>query len=58
MMSTIFLNGPIGVGKTRLGRALAARLGGAFIDSDDLRDYSKSWIGEFLTGSRKLVQAS
>lgn len=58
MKSTIFLNGPIGVGKTTLGRELAVRLGGAFIDSDDLRDYSKSWIGEVLTGSRKLVRAS
>ena len=56
--AVIFLNGPIGVGKTTLGRALATRLGGAFIDSDDLRDYSKSWIAEVLTGSKKLVKSS
>jgi len=31
----IFLNGPIGVGKSSLGRALAEALDGSFIDGDD-----------------------
>lgn len=57
MRSVIFLSGPIGVGKTTLGRALAASLGGAFIDSDDLRDRSKSWLGEVLSHARRLVAA-
>jgi AAA domain len=53
----IFLNGPIGVGKTTLGRALAVRLDGAFIDSDDLGDPEKRWFEQILTTSRALVRA-
>lgn len=53
----IILNGPIGAGKTTLGRALASELGAAFIDSDDLRDATKQWYEEVLTTSRKLVRA-
>ena len=55
--SVIILSGPIGAGKTTLGRALALRLGGAFIDSDDLRDRSRSWLGDVLGGARRLVAA-
>ena len=36
----IFLSGPIGTGKTSLGRMLAEKLGGAFIDGDDHSDAS------------------
>jgi hypothetical protein len=57
MRGVILLNGPIGVGKTTLGRALAEQLDGAFIDSDDLRDRSRTWLGEVLRGARRLVAA-
>ncbi len=58
MRGVIILNGPIGVGKTTLGRALAASLGGAFIDSDDLRDRRFTWLGEVLAHARRLVSAA
>ncbi|HWK43246.1 MAG TPA: AAA family ATPase [Stellaceae bacterium] len=54
----IFLNGPIGVGKTTLGQGLAERLDAAFIDSDDLRNHSKTWVEEVLSGSKALVRVS
>jgi len=57
MPSIIFINGPIGAGKTTLGRGVAEKLGGIFIDSDDLRDPSKTWLEEVLSGSRRLIQA-
>ncbi len=41
-MSTIFLIGYMGSGKTTLGRALAQRLGRPFIDLDD---YIEQWQG-------------
>lgn len=53
----IVLNGPIGAGKTTLGRALAHELDAAFIDSDDLSDPGKRWFEEVLTTSRALVRA-
>jgi DNA polymerase III delta prime subunit len=56
MRSVIVLNGPIGVGKTTLGRALARELGGAFIDSDDLRDPSKRWLDQVLSLTNALVR--
>ena len=57
MRSVIVLNGPIGVGKTTLGRALARELGGAFVDSDDLRDHAKRWVEEVLSLTNALVRA-
>ena len=57
MRSVIVLNGPIGVGKTTLGRLLARELGGAFIDSDDLRDPAKRWLDEVLSLTNALVRA-
>jgi hypothetical protein len=57
MRSVIVLNGPIGVGKTILGRALARELGGAFVDSDDLRDPAKRWIDQVLSLPDALVRA-
>jgi len=53
----IVLNGPVGAGKTTLGRALATALGGAFLDSDDLRDPAKSWVQEVRVILDRLVAA-
>jgi predicted kinase len=54
----MFLNGSIGAGKTTLGRALAARIGAAFIDSDDLQDHAERWVDQVLTVSERLVCAA
>jgi hypothetical protein len=53
----IFLNGPIGSGKTTLGRRLAVALGGGFVDGDDCADHSKPWFANILTTSRNIVSA-
>jgi hypothetical protein len=53
----IFLSGPIGVGKTTLGRALSVRLGAGFIDGDDHADPDKPWYGSILSTSRSIVAA-
>ncbi|MFD1033903.1 hypothetical protein ACFQ15_04475 [Sphingomonas hankookensis] len=51
----IFLSGPIGTGKTTLGRGLAARLSGGFIDGDDFSDPAKPWYCSILQTSRSIV---
>jgi hypothetical protein len=56
--TVIFLNGPIGVGKTVLGRLVAAELDALFIDSDDLGDSSKRWFGQGLSTGMALVGAA
>ena len=53
----IFLNGAIGVGKTTLGRGLAERLGGGFVDGDDCSDNSKPWYACIRTTSANIVRA-
>ncbi len=53
----IFLSGPVGVGKTTLGRALAERLSGAFIEGDTFSDSSRPWYCSILHTSRSIVQA-
>jgi hypothetical protein len=55
--TVIFLNGPIGVGKTVLGRLAAAELGASFIDSDDFGNPAKRWFEQGLSTSRALVDA-
>ena len=47
----IFLSGPIGAGKTTLGRALSERIGGAFIDGDDHSDPGRPWYCSILRTS-------
>jgi ABC-type cobalamin/Fe3+-siderophores transport system ATPase subunit len=56
--TAIFLNGPIGSGKTTLGRTLARRTGGVFIDGDDYSDPTRPWYCSILGTSRAVVQAS
>ena len=51
----IFLNGPIGTGKTTLGHALAERLSGGFIDGDDFADPNRPWYCSILQTSRSIV---
>jgi len=51
----IFLSGPIGVGKTTIGRALAARLGGAFVDGDDHAEPGRPWYSSILRTSASIV---
>ncbi len=57
MKTAVFLDGPIGVGKTTLGRAAAARLGATFLDADDFSDPDKRWFEDILTASRALRAA-
>lgn len=57
MRHAVFLNGPIGSGKTTLGRGLAAALGGGFVDGDDCADHSKPWYAGIRTTSHTIVRA-
>jgi hypothetical protein len=52
----IFLDGPIGAGKTTLGRALAERLAGGFVDGDEFSDPSQPWYRSILRASRSIVE--
>jgi len=52
----IFLGGPIGAGKTTLGRALAEAIGGGFIDGDDHADDDRPWYACILRTSRSIVE--
>jgi hypothetical protein len=54
--SAVFLNGPIGAGKTTLGQALAAELGAGFIDGDDHADPNRAWYGSIKTTSESIVR--
>ena len=54
----VFLNGPIGSGKTTLGRSLAHNLDGQFFDSDDFGNPAKPWYGKIRTVCSTLVEAS
>ena len=58
MKFAIFLNGPVGAGKTTLGRVLAERLAGGFLDGDDFSDPGRPWYCSILQTSRAVVRAS
>ncbi len=53
----IFLSGPIGAGKTTLGRELAARLQGEFLDGDDFSRSDLPWYSCILQTSRGILRA-
>ncbi len=53
----IFLNGPVGVGKTTLGRALADNIDGGFVDGDDYSDPLKPWYSSIKRTSEAVVAA-
>ena len=57
MKHAIFLNGPIGAGKTTLGRALSERIGGAFIDGDHHSDPERPWYCSILRTSAAIHKA-
>lgn len=54
----IFLNGPIGSGKTTLGQGVAQRLGAGFIDGDDYSDPNRPWYCSIHTTSKAIVRTS
>ena len=54
----VLLDGTIGVGKSTLGRKLALRFGGTFLDGDDYRAKGKPWYCSSLTTCRSLRDAS
>jgi hypothetical protein len=51
----VFLNGPIGAGKSSLGLALADVLAGEFIDGDDYADSDRPWFCSILRTSQAVV---
>jgi len=54
--SVLFFEGPVGVGKTSLGREVASRLGFRFIDGDDYATRG-NWLRSILTASHRIVDA-
>ena len=48
----IFLTGPIGAGKSSLGRALAEALGGDHVEGDDHQQLPKPWYASSLSTCR------
>lgn len=54
----IFLDGPIGVGKTTLGQALAQRCSAAFLDGDDFSGSGKPWYASSLSTNQRILKTS
>lgn len=54
----VFLEGPIGVGKTTLGHALADRLSAPFIDGDDYSDPGLPWFRSSYRTSKRVLGAA
>lgn len=54
----IFLHGSIGVGKTTLGTALAAELGGAYVDGDQYQRRDRPWFASSLNVARGMAEAA
>jgi len=52
----IFIDGPIGSGKSTLGSELALRLGGHFIDGDDCCAQDMAWYTSALTTCHSIVR--
>jgi hypothetical protein len=57
-MHVIFLSGPIGSGKTTLGRGLAEQLSAGFIDGDDFSDSDQPWYCSIHRTSKGIVAAA
>lgn len=55
-LTVISFEGPVGVGKTTLGRAVAARLEIGFVDGDDCAAPGP-WLRSVLQTSRRIVAA-
>lgn len=53
----VFLDGPIGVGKTTIGKALADEMSGVFLDGDDFSCSGKPWFASSLSTSRRILEA-
>ncbi len=51
----LLLDGAIGTGKSTIGRGLAARLGGVFLDGDDFSIQGKPWYYSSLGTCRRLL---
>ncbi len=51
----IFLEGPIGVGKSTLGRALSERLGAAFVEGDSYQPDDRPWFTASLSICRSVA---
>jgi len=58
MKFIVFLSGPVGVGKTTLGRALGEKLSGSFIDGDDHSAPGMPWYASILTTSHAVVRTA
>ncbi|MEM1299139.1 MAG: hypothetical protein AAGH68_07635 [Pseudomonadota bacterium] len=54
----ILLDGSIGVGKTTLGRLLATRFDGTFLDGDEFGTPGKPWFASSLSTCRQIRDAS
>jgi DNA polymerase III delta prime subunit len=53
----IFLNGPVGVGKSTLGTALADALRGSFVEGDDHAPSNKAWYASTHSTAHSILAA-